>query len=173
MNIGAKSWATTIISLTGAALAGPSGALVGKLAGELLTTILPGAARFVRETFGSAAAGTLATKAIEHAQRSLVQRLAPHEQQQINHDLQTAFRDAFQQALYDLGGKQCFPQAWRHGRAGVPSTVPYPSTTQGNRLWHQQSPLAEHVCAYLQQMQHAVVQQRLLPLEPPRDQPAA
>jgi len=163
-----SGWLRTLSSATGFALAGPGGALVGHLAGGLLATLLPGTSGFMGEVISR-----FSTKAIELSGTALAERLTSKEKQRINHDLQAAFRDAFTQALYDLGGVRCFPAHWAPKKRDVPSGAVYPSTPQGDLLWRGGNPLAEQVCDCLQKMERAVVEGRLLPLDPPRDQPAA
>jgi WD40 repeat protein len=163
-----QSAGKTICCATGAALAGPAGALLGSVAGGLLGTILPGASGFVGDVFGR-----LATKAIADTGTALAGRLTPAEKQRINHDLQTAFRDAFRQALYDVGGERCFPRAWKERPRDVPTAVIYPLTPQASKLWRDNDPLAGQVCACFQEMERALAAQTLLPLEPPADQPLA
>ena len=163
-----SGWMRTLSSATGFALAGPGGALVGQLAGGLLATILPGTSGLIGDLIGR-----LSTKAIELSGTALAERLTSKEKQRINHDLQAAFRDAFTQALYDLGGAPCFPAHWAPKKRDVPSGVVYSTTPHGDLLWREGNPLAEQVCDCLHKMEHAVVEGKLLPLDPPRDQPAA
>jgi WD40 repeat protein len=105
--------------------------------------------------------------------RSPLERLDPIEKRHINHDLQTTFRDALREAIYDLGGERCFPQVWGERPRQVPGDLIFLATSQGDKLWQAQDPLAEQVCRFFMEMLNAVAEQRLLPLEPPLDRPAA
>jgi hypothetical protein len=122
-----QSVAKVTCVLTGAALAGPTGALLGTFAGGLLATILPGASTYFGQVLGD-----LAGAALKEGGVAWAAHLAPAEKQRINHDLQTAFRDAFGQALYDLGGERCFPKIWREKQRTVPSSLP----CQGTQMWY-------------------------------------
>ena len=46
MNNSAKTWVRSIVSTTGAVVAGPAGAIVGSLFGSLLTSVIPGVGSF-------------------------------------------------------------------------------------------------------------------------------
>ena len=140
------TWLRTIGSATGFALAGPGGSLIGQLAGGLLATILPGQSSFVGD-----ALGRFSGRMIELSGAAIGERLAPQERQRINHDLQAAFRDAFEQALIDLGGKQCFPEAWERKPRDVPPGVSFPTLSQAEYLWRENNPLAGQVCDCLNQ----------------------
>ncbi len=161
------SCAKTICGATGSVLAGHTGQLVGTLLGPVLASVLP---------FGSGLAvavlARLATDAVEHASTGVTARLTPPEKQRINHDLQGAFRDALREALYDLGGACCFPQAWRGGR-DVPAELIFLQTPAMNALQQQGDPLAQQVCGCFRDLVAALDAGRLLPLDPGAEQPAA
>ena len=161
------SVARILFGTAGAILAGPGGALIGNLAGGLLATSLPGFSNVIGELLGK-----VTTHAIEKSSAAMANRLAQAEARRINHDLQTAFRDSFAEALYDLGGERCFPEAWR-ARRDVPAGMVFPLTPQANRLWQAGDPLAAQACEFFQELHQALAQGRLLPLDPPADQPAA
>ena len=161
--VSVSSWSRTLCTAAGAALAGPGGALVG----GLLPVILPGP----REVATSVLSG-LTTGAIQKTGQILVERLVPDEKQQINHDLQTAFRGALREALHDLGGERCFPRAWKAKTRDVPPVMVYPLTPQANQLWQEKSPLAEQVCRCFHEMERLLAEQKMLPLVPPGDRPA-
>jgi WD40 repeat protein len=167
MKLSASSCTKAICSATGAALAGSTGGLLGTLLGPMLASVLP---------FGSGLAvavlARLATRAIEQATTAVTSQLDPPEKQRINHDLQGAFRDAFREALYDLGGERCFPQAWRGGR-DMPRELIYLQTPAMDKLWRQGDPLASQVRDCFQRLVAALDAGQLLPLEPGIDQPAA
>ncbi|HXF60362.1 MAG TPA: hypothetical protein VNK95_02020 [Caldilineaceae bacterium] len=162
LEISKISWGRMVGAATGSALAGPVGGLVGNLAGGLLQNFLPGAAAI------GAVLGAIVSKTLEKSSDTLASQWNLSERQQINHDLQTAFRDALIEAIYDIGGENCFPDRWQRGR-DVPTLVVYPLST----LQRQDAALADQACAFLQQMAAAVTEQRILPLEPPTGQPAA
>ena len=94
----------------------------------------------------------------------------PQEAQQVNHDLQTAFRDAFREALYDIGGENCFAEVWKKAPRHVPLEVVYPKSGAPH-LWATLNPLAAQLCDCLHQMEQEV--DKLLPIEPPADHLAA
>ena len=156
------SWGRIVGTATGSVLAGPVGALVGNLAGGLLQTFLPGAAGV------STLLGAIVGKTLEKGSEAVIKQWSPAEKQQINHDLQTAFRDALIEAINDIGGGSCFRSAWQVGR-DVPPQAVFPLAT----LERQDAALAEQACQLLQKMVSAVLAQQVLPLEPPVDQPAA
>ena len=162
-----KSWMRGLFSITGTALAGPTGALIGNLAGGLIAALVPGGHDFFGKVFSRIAADSL-----DKTGKALLGKLNPVEKNRINHDLQTAFRDAFREAVYDLGGEHCFPQIWRQKPRDVPPGAIYLSTPMANKLMRDKNPLAESVCHCFQEMLNAVADQRLLPLDPPVDQPA-
>jgi|GEM_PF-475814 len=162
----------TLCAAAGAALAGPAGGITGNLVGRLLTSILPEASEVIANIVGdltSDAIGT-STKAVSG---EISRRLSPTEKQLINNDLQTAFRDAFREALYDVGGSSCFPEAWGREGRDVPPNVVYPLRPSVARLWRDQNPLAEQICGCMQGLDKAWRELRLLPLESSLDQPAA
>jgi hypothetical protein len=110
---------------------------------------------------------------LQFERRPLFERLDPIEKRHINHDLQTTLRNALREAIYDLGGEHCFPQVWGERPRQVPGELIFLATSQGDKLWQAQDPLAEQVCRFFMEMLNAVAEQRLLPLEPPLDRPAA
>ncbi|HJW91033.1 MAG TPA: AAA family ATPase, partial [Anaerolineales bacterium] len=167
MNRTLNVWIKTLFTASGFALAGPSGALIGKVAGGLLATVLPGASGFVGDIVSR-----LVSRTVERSGSILWDSLTSEDRYRINHDLQTAFRDAFKEALSDLGGRSCFPEAWI-SRRDVPARMIYPSTPEANRLWRSRDPLAQQVCDCLNAMRAAVDAQLLLPLDPPHQTPAA
>jgi len=190
-----KIWTKELYNIAGSALAGPAGALIGSLTGGLVSALLSGASEQFDAVFTTPLPDTPdnSTKAlfeqysssVRHRQfferqrsglerqHSPLERLDPIEKRHINHDLQTSLRDALREAIYDLGGERCFPQVWGERPRQVPDSLIYLSTSQGDKLWQEQDPLAEQVCRFFMEMLNAVAEQRLLPLEPPLDKPAA
>ena len=168
MNEAVRTTMRVVVSTAGGVLAGPAGVLAGTLVGGLLTAVLPGGSALV-ETL----ARELAKKGVELASTHLTDRLTPQEKQTINHDLQTAFRDALREALFDVGGKQCFPELERTARRDVPVGVCYADSGQGRELWLQSNPLAGQVAGLLQSLRKELDEDKILPLNPPADQLAA
>ncbi|MBN2146646.1 MAG: hypothetical protein JW726_04620 [Anaerolineales bacterium] len=163
-----ETWGRQLGSLLGLTLAGPGGAILGNLAGGLVQSIFPGAADIVKGVFTN-----LTTEAVQKTGEKLVKKLDPEEKLKINHDLQRAFREAFRQAVYDMGGQACFPKIWAEARRDVPEGVVYALTPEGNQLWQAKSPLAEQICGCLQEMLEWLDKEKILPLEPAKEQPAA
>ncbi len=168
MNLNLRSVARVVCGATGAVIAGPGGAFIGDLVGGLLAGVLPGSSMLVGGMIGK-----VITKAVEESSFALRDRLTESERQRINHDLQTAFRDSLAEALYDLGGERCFPKTWKGKPRDVPAELVYSLTPRVDQLWRTQDPLAEQVCYCFREMQRALKEQRLLPLDPQSDQPSA
>jgi WD40 repeat protein/energy-coupling factor transporter ATP-binding protein EcfA2 len=72
-----------------------------------------------------------------------------------------------------MGGEHCFPQVWHERPREVPTALQYLASPEGNKLWQDQDPLAEQVSHFFKEMLNAIAEQRLLPLDPPLDQPTA
>src|SRR6266567_6509149 len=167
-------WGRISGSVIGYLLFGPAGIFVGHLMGvgseELLKKIFPD----LPEKVAGAVGDTLIDLVNERFKKTkeALDKLESTERRQIGYELQTAFRDALCEALYDVGGEKCFRKEWRNKRE-VPSVVVYPLTPQGNQLWRKKDPLAKQVCWCLDAMVKAVKAQQLLPLEPPVDKPGA
>jgi WD40 repeat protein len=164
----AKLWACGLCTAAGAAIAGPAGAVVGDMVGGLLATLLPGTSGITTKIITH-----LSSSAIEKSSIELVRYLSPAETQHINHDLQTAFRDAFVEALYDLGGPNCFPQQWRKLHRDVPAALIFSKTPSGSKLWKDKNILAGEVCHCFIEMKKAIEEEKLLPLTPPDALPSA
>ena len=173
MAIDLKTWTKDLFNVTGSALAGPAGALIGSLTGGLVSALLPGTSDLFVKVSKRIIPDTL-----DNSAKALFKRLDPIEKRRINHDLQAALRDALREAIYDLGGERCFPQVWGERPRQVPAGLIYLATPQGEKLWQEQAdevhphPLAEQVCHFFKEMLNAIAEQRLLPLDPPLDQPA-
>jgi tetratricopeptide (TPR) repeat protein len=157
----------TVGSTVGAAIAGPPGAIIGGLAGRLIAPLLD-----IDGIIAEIEAG-LASDAVKWAwQKARRRRLPTDEMQRINGDLQSTFRDAIREALYDVGGGECFRDKWKT-RRDVPAAMVYPQTTHGSSLWHTKSPLSEQICDCLQALVQALDTHKLLPEYPPLDTPNA
>lgn len=148
----------TLCSMVGGLAAGPLGSLVGNIAGGLVgaaaESLLPGSAGVLSNALSATSSEAL------HSLGVNLGNLSPSERQQINHDLQTSFRAASLEALSDLGGPHSFPSAWSTAR-DVPSTLIFPF-----ERYQAQAALLSNC---LVQIQGAIKDQQLLPLEPPRD----
>jgi len=152
------SWSSGIGSLAGSVIAGPAGAFVGHLVGGL-------AGKMVEQRFD-----TLSQPVIEAIDltvgegagerlRKIGRRLQQHETNalhQAGDALQIAFRDAFINAIHDVGGAQCFPVVWREMRRDDEAPFAYAATPEGHHLWQMDNPLAEQICAFLSEMVRAV-----------------
>ncbi|MBN1138757.1 MAG: hypothetical protein JXM73_19390 [Anaerolineae bacterium] len=161
----------TLCATTGTVLAGPVGGITGSLIGRLLPGVWPVAADLI-ESFVTTLTGDAVKAGTGAASDEINRRISPAEKQRINHDLQTAFRDAFREALYDIGGAACFPQAWGQKGRDVPPEVVYPLRPSAAKLWRDRDPLAEQICDCLRGLDKAWSGGRLLPLEPPVDRAA-
>lgn len=150
----------------GSAIAGPAGAITGSIIGKLIS-LLPGLDDII-----SGVAGNLVTDTL----KSYWSRPHTEDATQINHDLQTAFRDSVREGLYDIGGKLCFPKEWNaqgetpKQRRDVPDKVVYWETNHGRAVLHMDQSQVAEVCAILQWLDAQIEQQHLLPLEPPNEQ---
>src|SRR5215213_11923877 len=98
----------SVITLVGGATAGPLGSALGNIIGGLLEQANPAIADILKNI-----AGNLGSEAVRGAGEHLILAINPKDPQRVNHDLQAAFREAFRQALYDLGGRPCFPNDWK------------------------------------------------------------
>lgn len=161
-------WVKTTISVAGAAVAGPTGAIIGRLVVSLLDSAVPGIAVFL-----GAVTSNLTSDAVVSASGEIVKRLTPPEKQRINHDLQDAFRDACCEALMDIGGKECFAEAWATRPRDVPPTLLFPETSAGHRIWREEPLLAVQTADCLRGMVKAIKDEQLFPIEPLADAPAA
>lgn len=168
MTLNLKTLAVTAFSATGAALAGPGGALVGNLVGGLVATVLPGISGVTGEV-----AGQLAGRLISSGSKSLASKLEPGEAVRINHDLQAAFRQAFELALVEVGGEQTFLEDWKRSPRQPTPGDNFFATSTGSVLWRNQDPLASQVADCLTALRQALKSGKVLPLEPPGTTPAA
>ena len=146
-----KTWTIDLYKLTGSALAGPAGALIGSLTGGLFTAALPGAAAGFDAIFTH-----IVPDSPENAVEALIERLDAIEKRHINHDLQTALRNALREAIYDMGGERCFPQVWRERPRQVPAKLILRAALQEEDLPHAQGSLAEQVCHFYKEMLNAI-----------------
>ena len=168
VNEAVRSTMRVVVSTAGGVIAGPVGVMVGSMLGGLLSTVLPGGSALVESMIKA-----LTTKGIESASKQIVDRLQPEEKQLINHDLQTAFRDALREALFDIGGRECFPDLPANPVRDIPSGVCYADTGHGKALWRRENPLRSQIADLLQSLRKALDDDKILPLNPPADQLSA
>jgi len=136
----------------GGTTAGPAGALLGGLAAAGLECLFP-AGGMVQQTVGDFTIDAI---------RSLGQRMQPGLPDGINADLQRAFHAALVPALYDLGGRPCFPQPW-HPPRDVPEELPLFHQPQAAHRLQQHDPSAQQACELLHTLVAQAEQQQLLP----------
>ena len=146
---------SAIAGIIGGLLAGPAGAAIGSIGGAVAKSLLPSVVSDIL--------ADLAGSAIQAGAGRLAHMVGDAERQQINHDLQTAFRDALLEALYDLGGQYCFPNL---SRAATEPEAAFFSRPQGHMLWKNQDPRAEQVCETLHELVQGVQAGNLVPLQP-------
>jgi WD40 repeat protein/ABC-type oligopeptide transport system ATPase subunit len=163
-----KLWASGLCTAAGSVIAGPVGAVIGNIVGGLLTNLLPGSTGVITPIITR-----LSSSAIEKSSKGLARYLSPAETQSINHDLQSAFRDAFLEALYDLGGPNCFPQPWKELHRDVPAALIFSNTDAGSKLWIGKNDLAGAICHCFTEMKKAIEEGKLLPMNPPDTLPSA
>ncbi|WP_129675967.1 ATP-binding protein [Candidatus Chloroploca sp. Khr17] len=136
--------------IIGTSIAGPGGAAVGGLVGATI------------EGLTGNILGNLASNGITALAQRVRHQFSPQEQQ-ISRNLQTTFRTAFQNAVYDIGGRETFPQPWKHPRS-VPVALSYRSTPGGQSLVSTDPDLAARMDHLLREIDHAVVNGQLLPI---------
>ena len=155
-----SSWGRQLGTLIGGTLAGPCGAIIGGLGGSFLSQQVE-----MDEPVRDAIGGVIGEGA-----GALLGRFTPADKRRVNHDLQAAFRDAFCEGLYDIGGQACFPDQWQGDGRDVPHEVEF-WRSAGRDLWLRGDPLADQVGQFLRELVLAVSEERLLPFYSP--QPAA
>ena len=163
-----KTWTRSFVATAGAILAGPTGAIIGTFLGSLVATILPGQLDFTSQVFSN-----LGRMSVESLRKKIDNKLLPQDKRRINHDLQTAFRDAIREALYDIGGPDCFPQLAGAPPRDVLPEVIFSMTAPGRNLWFKNNPLAGQVCECLQTIEQALTAQQIFPIDPPDGLPSA
>ncbi len=148
----------------GMAVFGPTGALVGGIAGAVIDAALPWGDDVVKNAIANLLAARVERFASRWARGS--------EAATVNHDLQRAFQDAVREALSDIGGPTCFPKAWPAGRRDVPPEMVYLSSPLGQTSTQQRAALASQVCQLLTAVARGIEQNELLPLRPAADERA-
>ncbi len=167
MNKSALTVLKGVSTIVGGVVAGPTGALIGNLTGSLLQSFLPDAPEAVKG-FTQDILNDLA----KDIGKRVFKEIKPEDQHLVNHDLQTAFRDAFIQAVHDIGGKKCFPAVWRKKPRIIPQAVVYFEST-GCGLWVNNGPLKKQVTDCLKDLVKVVEDGKVLPMEPLNQLPAS
>lgn len=163
-----RTWTRSLIATTGAAIAGPAGAIIGTFLGSIVASLLPGPNDFTNQVLGN-----LTRMSIDNLRKNFEQKLTPQEKQRVNHDLQSAFRDAVHEALLDIGGAECFSQIKEIKNRDVPAGTIFAMTTTGRTLWQRKDPLADQIAECLQFVDQAISSQAIFPLDPPARQSSA
>ncbi len=147
---------------------------LGTIAATLNTT-LKGTVGIGIEDLIANAGGNLLSDGIQKGIQKAVENLGSDDTQRINHDLQQAFRDAIYEALYDLGGRGCFPAAWEKDR-DVPQKMVYwpkgdfsPGDPAAAPYFPRDDTLDHQLCRCLWHLGRAIKEEHLLPLVPPLD----
>jgi hypothetical protein len=141
---------STLGLLIGTAVAGPAGGIIGGVLGEATGAL----AGDILTSLGS--------DAIVGAARSVRERWSPA-QYAASETIQSIFRTAVCESLYDIGGPQTFPVEWRSARSISTSTV-YWQTGYGQQLLAINQDLAEQVQNFLRALAGAVEDQSLFTL---------
>jgi hypothetical protein len=141
---------STLGILIGTAVAGPAGAVIGGVLGEA-------AGGLTGDILTS-----LGGDAIVDAARSVRTRWSPA-QHATSETIQSIFRTAMCEGLYDIGGSQTFPAEWRSSRPVSTSTV-YWHTGHGQQLLATNRDLAEQAHNCLRALARAVEDQSLFAL---------
>lgn len=161
-----------VCGIAGSVVAGHAGGIVGGLVGDLLQLVVTGSSPTAKAVVGlvqTVAERFTSDTVAQESGRWLEQLTADAPQkQQINHDLQTAFRDAAKEALYDIGGAYGFAEAWRAERDVPPAAV-----FDWRTLQRQDERLAVQHKQLLVGLAQAIDRQTLLPLNPPLEQTQA
>lgn len=158
-----KSSLGSAVGVIGAVVAGPVGAVIGTFVGSIAGSLLPGMDEFSRKVFTN-----LGTKGIESLSVRVEENLSSLDKQSINHDLQTAFRDALREALFDLGGPLSFPEMPVFKNRDIPTEVTYFNTSNGHHLLQSASPLTGQIQSLFRSIVMALEAQTILPLDPPK-----
>lgn len=108
-----------IASTVGGAIAGPAGLLVGSVAGTLIEQVC--GKNLVENEIVSALLNEHGKDVVTHVWKAWKEP----KYTAVNHDLQRAFREAYQEAVCDIGGKTCFPEQWEKNRRAAPKELLY------------------------------------------------
>ena len=139
-----------IASAVGGTVAGPAGLIIGSIAGTLIEHVCG------ENIMSNEIVSTLLNKHGEDVVRHVWKAWQKPEYTAVNHDLQRAFRDAFQEAVCDIGGKSCFPKQWKQNRRAVPKEILF-------SVHNKEEALAEQTREFFVTMYKSV--DKLLPLE--------
>jgi WD40 repeat protein len=163
-----KFWTRSIVSTAGAAMAGPAGAIIGAFLGSIIASVLPGSHDFTNQVFAN-----LSRMSIDTMRQRLEKQLSPSERQRVNHDLQIALRDALKEALYDLGGSECFPNLANAAARDVPPQAVFGLTAPGRTLFQRKNPLTVQIQDCFRALVQAIDSQVIFPLNPPESKSSA
>src|SRR6266542_830229 len=141
---------STLGIIIGTAVAGPAGGVIGGVLGEATG----GLAGDILTSLGG--------DAIVDAARSARKRWSPA-QYVTSETIQSIFRTAVCEGLYDIGGSQTFPAEWRLVRPVSTNTI-YWQTEQGQQLLATNQDLAEQAHNCLRALARAVEDQSLFAL---------
>jgi WD40 repeat protein len=168
MNINLNAVTRTVLTITGAALIGPVGTVLGGFLGGLTGSALPFVTEVIKSLSSVATRESLIT-----VTKKTISRIPPNEKERLNHDLQTAFRDALMEGLHDIGGPLCFPQVWKSQHRQIPEDVLYSRCHPSKKDLAVGDLLTSQVCDCLRALEQAVLQEEILAFEPPTDQLSA
>jgi len=148
-----EGWGKAAGAAAGLAVTGgnPLGAMVGSVAGSLFETIVPSVGDIVGNIAGELGAAGVQKLGVGAYQRMRSQPTV------VNHDLQHTFRQAALQAIYDIGGSDCFPDATFKPDHPVPVVIRFPCSPD------------DEACDRLQQIESLIRDQRRLALESKQD----
>jgi WD40 repeat protein len=152
----------SVMSVTGAVIAGPVGGLLGSLAGGILAAASPGL-----QPFGEKVVAVVATKGLGTIRDAAVEKLTPVQRTHLNSELQDAFRDALNEALIDLGGSVIFQQPWQGVDRDVPDDLIFSKTPLYKALQQKKDPLTSQITACFISLQEAILSEFVFhPIDP-------
>ena len=159
MNTISRRFVSLGSTILGAALAGPGGALLGALTGGVISATLPELKPHMHGVVDN-----IVGAGVSEAAGRLLNRLSREEKVLIHTGLRDALLEALREAVYDVGGRACFPAAWNTPR-DVPELAVYPLAA-GRDLWERRDPLAAQVYACLADILRALKNGRALAVLP-------
>lgn len=152
----------TICTALGTAIGGPAGGIVGSAIGIGLAAAWPSPRDIT---------ANIAADYVEHLLPRMMARVrttltgAGEPRKLVNHDLQEALSDAIRMALVDLGGRECFADAWKQQAPPAwQQDVCYFHTMPGSNLQKQNPALAAQTRETLQAIHRSIDEQQ--PLSP-------
>lgn len=156
------------IPISANAIVEPAGGLLGGIVGGILSTFLephvPGLKDVLMAALG--ATGAEVGKAISAHVIEATSSFSNEDVQRINHHLQSAFQEACDEALIDIGGRICFPDRWTPREMPVATPFDLAALSEGD---------AELICNVLRQISRAATLETggPFPLLPPANAPLA